>query len=109
MHRAEAPGWARFSSPSVADYSTPLSKSPPLYKSPLPRGGPSRTANCSPAMGGRSPHPPPSSNYTSSMGSLHSSLVYDSSRPRVMSHFTPLRGNRSYLLDHCDRSVPHTF
>ncbi len=86
VHRPEAPGWARFSSPSVADYSTPLARSP----------RPALTAHCSPAT--RRPF----SNTASSLGSLQStSLVYDTSgsRSRVVTavappnrhHFTPGR------------------
>ena len=70
VHRPETSGWARFSSPSVADYSTPLARSP----------RPSLTAHCSPA----SRRPPFGT--ASSLGSLQSSLVCDtsSSRPRVV-------------------------
>ncbi len=70
VHRPETSGWARFSSPSVADYSTPLARSP----------RPSLTAHCSPA----SRRPPFGT--AGSLGSLQSSLVCDtsSSRPRVV-------------------------
>ena len=78
VHRPEATsGWARFSSPSVADYSTPLARSP----------RPSLTAHCSPAP--RRPF----GGTASSLGSLQStSLVcYDTSgsRSRVVTSMAP--------------------
>ena len=83
MNRPEAPGWARFSStPSVqaAEYSAPI-----------------RSAHCSPGL------------RRSANSSLHSSLVYDSHKARVMSHVTPLRtaggGHRALpgYKEPCDR------
>lgn len=75
VSRTEAPGWARFSSPSVADYSIPA---PP--KSPW-QGGSSHVP---------SPRPHVPRHHAASLGSLHSSLVYDSTaRGAFFSHFSP--------------------
>jgi hypothetical protein len=87
VHRPEAPGWARFSSPSVADYSTPLARSP----------RPSLTAHCSPATR----RPFGGGGTASSLGSLQStSLVYDTNCARsrvVTSVVAPPPAGRHHL------------
>ena len=108
VHRPEtSSGWARFSSPSVADYSTPLARSSPR---------PSLTAHCSPAARR------PINGTTASLGSLQSSLVYDTtcSRPRVVTmapppppvrqhHFTPPgRTAAAPRYSNCDNSGGRT-
>ncbi len=101
INRAETPGWARYSSPSVADYSNPITKSPP----PLPRPSPLTSARSSNSHhGGLLAQPPiftprSASSGTSSGSSLHStSLVYDTAKSRVATHFTPIHRNNNRSL-----------
>ena len=116
INRVETPaGWARYSSPSVAtDYANPLtSKSPP----PLPRPSPLATTRSS-----RVPHlqminhpgaPGVAINGSSSGGgarssvstnSIHStSLVYDTAKSRVATHFTPIRATTTNNNNHRSR------
>ena len=79
--RSEAPSWARFSSPSDTDYSVPG----PMKKSPW-YSHHSQTATNSPLV------PRPGRGHAASLGSLHSSLVYDRNTTNTFfSHFSPGR------------------